>query len=217
VNRRLLVATLVGLPLLYSCRSGPIGGGTSVGNPGETRMAIASGKGVQTSQASVAVASMTWTACDGSTTQVAVNETLDLLAAPAVESPAGNWCGVDVAVDAPLSVEIVEPSGDIAWLTLEVRTMTLVSFTGFDVDGDTHTLEWGTPDWMDVDEIGLGAGDDVVLDSTHELHDAMAGRAVTGAGLFSDDEGDGDVSDGERGSGSLADGGGDGDDDEDDD
>ena len=205
------------LPLLIAvsaCRSGPAEG-TSVGNPGETRMSVARGTGLTLESASLTVVRTRWTDCVGVSTVIEEEPEADLIRPETLGSPPGSWCGLEVRTRGPLILAARSEDGFTLDLALALGTLSLPAGDPFFVDGDALALEIGSPGWLDAAALGAETGD-VEIDAESEEHAPLVARATAEAALFEDD-GDGEISDGERAAGAVAGAGAEPDDDDDDD
>lgn len=200
--------------VLGACRAGPTQG-TSVGNPGETRMSVARGTGLTTETAAITVVRTVWTDCVGVTTMLEVEQALDLLDPVVLDSPPGSWCRLDIRTRGPLALEATSDAGFEADLSLALGTVSVATRSAFFVDGNMLALELGSPGWLDAAELGVDGGDVVITEASAE-HGLLVARVLGEAALYEDD-GDGAVSEDERGGGAVADAASVGEDDDDDD
>lgn len=199
---------------LGACRTPPVEG-TSVGNPGETRMSMAKGTGLTIDAAEVTVVRTRWTDCAGVVTTLEEEQQVDLLDSQVLQTPPGSWCGLEVVTRGATTVAATSDAGFGAAISLELGTLGLGTSAPFFIDGDVLALELGTPGWLDAAALGADTAD-VVVNAGSAAHAGLVAAASTGAGLYPDD-GDGQVSEGERGDGPVADGATTTDDDDDDD
>ena len=132
--------------------------GTVVGNPGDTSMQLARSTAVEIVDATTFVDAFEWMDCDGTSSTVDVQSDVDLLGPNTVEGPSGEWCGLTIYLGDTL--EIVTGWADEAeserlqvHFDLDVEYLQLNAQDGFVVDGKSTVVEFGHPDWLDLEAI----------------------------------------------------------------
>ncbi|MEQ1508385.1 MAG: hypothetical protein ABMB14_39505 [Myxococcota bacterium] len=175
------------------------GGGTGVGNPGTTRIALAEPEpGVTMRSAGGRVSVIEAGRCDGSIDPEVVASEVDLLGAGPFPLPAGELCELAVVFDPPVTV-IGDVSGGATFhVALDVRRVSVPVDPPFTLDGDALVYELGKDAWLDLERLGYPApGDAVEIAPGSPLHDDVAHR-LSRSKLFIDADGDGALSVDER-------------------
>jgi len=182
------------------------GGGTGVGNPGSSSVAVAPATGATLRSATAEVEAVTLSGCDGASELIEVSATMNLLEPDSVAVPQGTWCTVEVHLSGPMEVIGDGDLGGDFHVLVEVEQIDMDSASGVVVDGDDLVLELGWPGWLDARELDLEAGDSLQVAPGDAIHDGLAERVRTASAWFYDHNGDGQVDSDERAAGPAAQG-----------
>jgi hypothetical protein len=178
--------------------------GTVVGNPGDAVARIGVAEDVVLTEATIDVVRVVATPCasSGDTLRLAVDQPLDVLGADALPIPAGDWCAISFAVgERGLRVlgRVAQEDAFEVWLDLE--EISLLGDSAVRVDGGRYVLELGPEGWLSAELFDAAGG--LQIEPGTPVHDALAEGVSYASGLFSDTDGDGELSDEERGSGAA--------------
>ena len=204
---------LLCLPLLLLCGCVPVDDeenqGIAVGNPGVVAMSLAEAAEFTLVSAEASVSALGWAGCGDGDRLTAVNSTIDLLAANAVEFPEGDWCGVVVRFAGPLEIEATWTDGvgsGSLFATVEVPELQLGAVDGdLVVDEDAaFALELASPDWLDAVDLGIADGVDLVVDAESPEHTLLLAALTDETALFDDTDGSGQIEQSERDAGPAA-------------
>jgi hypothetical protein len=136
-----------------------------VGNPGDTSMQLARSTSVDIVDAYTFVDTFEWVDCNGTSSTVDVQSDIDLLAQNAVEGPSGEWCGLRIQLGDTLEIvtELADEEDDERLqihFALDVEYLQLEAQDGFVLDGKPTVVEFGHPDWLDIEAISWEEGDE---------------------------------------------------------
>ena len=193
--------------LLLACRApGEPPSGTFVGNPGETTARLAAcDDSIEIASAEAMIDFVEAVSCGGDITQEITEDVrLDLLSDNRIVLPPGQWCALGVYVE---TIALFGGFADVSEfeITLEPGFIDMYADAEFAIDGDAFILELADEGWLsgevmrglDWDEEGL------IIDAEDSLALLLSDTIVARSALFLDD-GDGALSDAERGVGAVA-------------
>ncbi|MAY80720.1 MAG: hypothetical protein CL930_08035 [Deltaproteobacteria bacterium] len=132
--------------------------GTVVGNPGDTSMQLARSSAVDIVDATTFVDAFEWMDCNGTSSTVDVQSDVDLLGQNTVEGPSGEWCGLTIHLGDTLEI-VTELAGEEEserfqlQFALDVEYLQLSAQDGFVVGGKSTVVEFGHPNWLDLEAI----------------------------------------------------------------
>lgn len=179
--------------LLISCDPNGTFGGTAVGNPTGMDIALAEGKGMSISHASMSVSSIDIDTCDGSWKTVEVAHNVDLLQVTPIMLPGAHVCGVRLIPEGNLGITATDGvhtfQASLQLPLLQISTTNLAQ--------PALILELGSPAWIDAAQIGLNEGD-VAVSMGHPLYDGLIAALVSGSALYADTNENGQIDDAER-------------------
>ncbi len=201
MNRLPLIALLAAV----GC-AGPMEG-TSIGNPTEMTIRVASSTDVTLSQALFSLTEVTLYYEDDTEETTPIGDTLDTTVGATIEVSGGVWVGMVLVTAGPMVMSGTTRFDDPAHLTLDVPDIWLrpVGETVQFEDG-VFVLELASPGWLDAGNAGYDVDSEILVDpDTAVIHDRLVAAVTGGTSLFGDD-GDREVSDGEREDGGEADG-----------
>jgi hypothetical protein len=195
------LAWLLALLPLIACRPTEPVSGTAVGNPNGMSAAGASGTGLTWTLGRLDLRGVSLEACtDGALRVVGVNDSLDLLAPRPLPLPEGDWCALAILGGSTVHLQGDAAEGATVSLSLELNDLRFEA----DLEGSDLLVELGSPGWISADDLWLEPGEALVIGSTSEWHDYLAGDLVDQSALFVDADHDGLLSEAERSSGALA-------------
>jgi len=179
--------------LLISCDPNGTFGGTAVGNPTGMDIALAEGKGMRISHASMSVSSIDIDACNGSWQKIEVAQNIDLLQIDPIVLPGAHVCGVRLIPEGNLGITATDGvhtfQASLQVPLLQISTTNLAQ--------PALILELGSPAWLDAAQIGLNEGD-VAVSIGHPLYDGLVAAIVSASALYVDSNENGKIDDAER-------------------
>jgi hypothetical protein len=199
---KMKAAIYIFLVLQVGCRSDTVSDkGISVGNPAETALRLAPGEGLTYSDARLALSEITWNGCVGTadlTVGLPAGDQIDLIDADPIPVPEGEWCGLSLTPDGPLSIAVMD-AGVATEITLILHALNF-STVGDEILSAQHTvIELGGAGWLSPVDLGMTDGEAVDIDITHENHDVLVERIdrlsaiyidTNENGVLDEDEGD---------------------------
>lgn len=150
--------------------------GVAVGNPGNLRLALAPGDGVQFEDARVTVSELSLIGCDRRWQQVVADAELPLDPTQPLLVPAGEWCGV-VLFEAALSAEVVVDGLRSRPDPLALWTVELWGDTAA-APGTDLALWLGSPGWTDRSTIDAWTDPVAPTDEREELAEDLVYDSV---------------------------------------
>ncbi|MEQ1501029.1 MAG: hypothetical protein ABMB14_02310 [Myxococcota bacterium] len=197
------VARVVVVALAGGCVDQPPPSGTSVGNPGKTWARLAPIDGATLADIAVDALAVDLVGCDGVAGGVLAEVDLDLTREDPFAVPGGSWCAAVVQIGG-ISAVGAGPEGAALELAFDVDlTLTLWAPAPIVVDEDAFVLELGGPGDLSLTGIEPGDGGAISVGPESPFA-ARFGLGVARGTAWYPDDGDGVISDDERGAGALA-------------
>ena len=135
--------------------------------------------------------------CEGGEAEVEAPLELDLLA-DQIEIPAGEWCGLSMDFEGPLSMQAETDDLAVFELRLDMSSLEFVASEPWWVDGQHLVLELGQPDWVHPPSLGIEPSSTFLLDSSHPQHDVIRRSLESWSSLRLDDDADSWIGEWER-------------------
>ncbi len=149
---------------------------------------------------------------------VGLDNPYNTLLPPRVRAPLGPWCALDLVMQGGLVGHGALPDGTTIDLDLSFPDLGLPGDVEFGADSGETTgkanktpvvvpviLDFGAPEWLASVQPALDAGQDVSIGPDSAEHDALVAALLSDAGLYSDLDANGQLSDDERAGARLSD------------
>lgn len=204
------------LLVLAACRiEEPGGSGIAVGNPPGTgtvnaRVALASAEGVGFTALELPIVGVYLETCEPAEARVVdLRAVLGLRGAP-LPIEAGRYCALGLVPEPEAETVLEGEAGGGTWSFAEPLGRIELFGEVELVDGDDVVLELARPDWIDAASFGLAPDEHRDIGGERCLSDPLCARIraalMDQAGLYADDDGDGEIDGAERDRGESASG-----------
>ena len=200
------------LPVLGCQLEEPGGSGIAIGNPpgtAEARISLAEADGVSFTSLALPIVGLYLETCDPVEGRVVdlPRTVLGVRNAP-IEVSAGTYCGLGLVPETDADT-VLEGTADGGTFTFTEPLGRIELFGEVELrDGDAIVLELARPDWIEPAAFGLAAGEHVDIGGERCVADPLCARMraslMDQAGLYTDDDADGEVDTPERDRGESA-------------
>ena len=186
--------------------------GTAVGNPGQTKMLLASphaaGNGEST-YLSARTEAVSWLLSENGVgySEYPVDQEIDLLDAFHIDTPDGEFSHAELWLSY-VEVELESSDGLQTLLWMEDVFIELEKDGGFLLEDELYNFEMASPGWMDVALPSVFPEDELFIDPEHALYDELETSLFRDSALFIDLDGDGSLDELERSKALVAEGSG---------
>lgn len=175
--------------------------GQQKGKLGHANFRLAPALGVQTIDATTLLGDFRYADCDEQPFDFAGGSNVDLRGGTLVQLQPGEWCGMQVSLQQPISASGVTHGG-IAWnMTLDVDLVAVGDGKPFTIVEDRYyVFELGFPEWFRANDLQPQdtAVTSVTIDASHPSHADLVQAIALASALYQDPDGSTTISAGER-------------------
>lgn len=189
-----IVAVGVGV---VACKT-PADPGTSVGNPTMVAVRLAPAGDLEFTEVRADIAGIVLESCAGGLEEAPFDANMDLMHAPGVAIPAGNWCEMALLFASPVLVHAEGVNGGSLQMDLDVEESWVGHPQGLWIDDNTLVWELGGPGWTSAEMLGIEEGVDLQFGTETPESQGLSGVLVESAALWFDDDANGHLDELER-------------------